>query len=187
MTSADPLALARRAGLPEELRVLLARHPRPGWDASLGDIGRFWLRRHAMFREAQGLILDDLRALEARRVDPAGFAPRFARLAGFLLSELEGHHHIEDAHYFPRLARLEPRLERGFALLDADHDALHDAIETVSARSAALTRPASAPGDAAARAREAWTALDRLLDRHLVDEEDIVAPVLVEHGEARLS
>jgi iron-sulfur cluster repair protein YtfE (RIC family) len=185
MTADDPFALARRAGLPEDLRVLLLRHPRPSWDASLGEIGRFWLQRHAMFREAQGLILDDLNGVAERRLDPAGAQLRFARLAGFLLNELEGHHHIEDAHYFPRLARLEARLARGFALLDADHDALHQTLETVAARSEALVRTPLAP-EAAGRALGAWAELDRLLDRHLADEEDIVAPVLIEHGEARL-
>jgi hypothetical protein len=33
---------------------------------------------------------------------------------------------------------------------------------------------------------ETLEALARLLDRHLADEEDIVAPVLIEHGERGL-
>lgn len=54
----EALALARRSGWPEDLRVLLARYPREEWDshANLGDMARFWLSRHTMFRELSGSI-----------------------------------------------------------------------------------------------------------------------------------
>ncbi len=61
-TSADTeaLALARRSGWPEDMRVLLARYPREQWDghANLGEWAPFWLSRHAMFRELSGMISD---------------------------------------------------------------------------------------------------------------------------------
>jgi hypothetical protein len=187
--TADPLALAARAGLPDDLRFLLAAHPRPSWDAALGELGRFWLARHALFREVHGALLAETRAVAAGAADPAAFAPRLARLAGFLLGELDGHHRIEDVHYFPRLARLDPRLARGFALLDADHHALHDALEATAAEARALLAALGGAGavPAAARGADAFDALGRLLDRHLADEEDIVAPLLIARGEASLS
>src|SRR5262245_55412259 len=54
----ETLALARRSGWPDDLRVLLARYPREQWDshANLGDMARFWLSRHALFRELSGGI-----------------------------------------------------------------------------------------------------------------------------------
>ena len=181
----DPLLLANRSGLPDDLLYLLARHPRGTWSGRLGEVGRFWLTRHAMFREAQAMILAETRAFAAGQTDPERFGPRFRRMAGFLLGELESHHTVEDHHYFPRLARLEPRLQRGFDLLDADHHTLHDTLEAVAARSDALLRTMG-DADAAHRVCDAMERLGRLLDRHLADEEDIVAPVLLEHGEARL-
>ena len=181
----DPLSLAARAGLPADLRYLLDRHPRDSWNGRLGEIGRFWLSRHAMFRQAQGMLLAETRAFAAREADPARFAPRFGRVAGFLLGELDTHHTVEDHHYFPRLARLEPHLQRGFDLLDADHHALHDTLQAVADRANALLH-AIDDADAAHRAADAVDALGHLLDRHLADEEDIVAPVLLEHGEAQL-
>jgi hypothetical protein len=41
----EALALARRNGWPDDLRVLLARYPREQWQghANLGDMARFWL------------------------------------------------------------------------------------------------------------------------------------------------
>mgnify|MGYP006275554989 CR=1 FL=1 len=188
--SGDPLALDRRTGPPADLLWLLRKHPRLGWDATLGELGRFWLARHAMFREAQGALLTETRAFAEGRADPARFGPRFQRLAGFLLGELEAHHHVEDHHYFPRLARLEPTLQRGFDLLDADHHALHETLEAAACSAGALLRAlggAGDPAEAAARAAAAVSTLGGLLDRHMADEEDIVAPILAEHGEAGLA
>ena len=183
----DPLALGRRAGLPADLLWLLEKHPRGSWEGALGEVGRFWLARHAMFREARATLLAETRAFAAGGAAPERFGPRFQRLAGFLLGELETHHMVEDHHYFPRLVRLEPRLQRGFDLLDADHHALHDALEAAGRDANALLRALRAGGrEEAARMAEATDALGRLLDRHLADEEDIVAPILAEHGEIRL-
>lgn len=167
------------------MRFLLDRWPRASWDGALGETGRFWLARHAMFREAQGLALAEARAFAAGDADPALFGRRFGRVAGFLLGELETHHHVEDRHYFPRLARLEPRLARGFALLDADHDALHAALAATAARADALLRALRGPKgrETAGPMVAALEGLGRLLDRHLADEEDIVAPLLLERGE----
>ena len=49
----EALALARRSGWPEELRLLIARYPREQWQGhdNLGAMARFWLSRHDMFRE----------------------------------------------------------------------------------------------------------------------------------------
>jgi hypothetical protein len=184
----DPLALATRKGLPDDLRFLLDRHPRPKWEGSLGELGRFWLSRHAMFREAHGVLLAETRAFAEGRSDPARFAPRFGRVAGFLLGELDMHHSVEDHHYFPRLVRLEPRLERGFTLLDADHHALHDTLAALEDEANALLRALrdGAALEAGKRAAAALDGLGHLLDRHLADEEDIVAPLLIARGEQAL-
>src|SRR5471030_852419 len=54
----ENLALASRSGWPEDLRVLITRFPREQWEghANLGEMARFWLSRHAMFRELSGNI-----------------------------------------------------------------------------------------------------------------------------------
>ena len=184
MTAVEDDALERRAGLPSDLLWLREKHPRERWDGTIGETGRFWLARHAMFREAHGVLRAETEGFAAGRADPARFGPRFQRIAGFLLGELETHHMVEDHHYFPRLARMEPRLQRGFDLLNADHQALHDALEGMAADANALLRALRSGGrEEAARMVERAERLGRLLDRHLADEEDIVAPILAEHGE----
>jgi hypothetical protein len=181
----DPLALAARNGLPDDLLWLLEKYPRSGWDTTLGELGRFWLGRHAMFREAQAVLMAETEAFAEGRTGPERFGPRFHRIAGFLLGELHGHHQIEDMHYFPRLAAMEPSLQRGFDLLDADHHALHDALDAGAAAANATLAALKGPEarTEAARTRDAFAGLARLLDRHLADEEDIVAPLLAHRGE----
>jgi hemerythrin-like domain-containing protein len=100
------------------------------------------------------------------------------------VQELHGHHHVEDAHYFPVLSRHDPRLERGFALLDADHHALDGHLQAfVSRANAVLQADAPARHDATGAFLDGLDGFAPLLERHLTDEEDLVVPVLLRHGE----
>ena len=189
--SADDLET--RAALPEDLRVLLADYPRRIWGAhpNFGPTTRFYLDRHAMFREAFAVM----RRLVAESLDAPRPSERvgrdLSRVGGFFLQELHTHHSVEDHHYFPALMRLEPRLVRGFEILDRDHHALHDALDRfAAAANGALS--ALAPG-AGGDPKRAFSALDRelsrfdpMLDRHLSDEEEIVIPIMLDRGEAAL-
>ena len=47
-----------------------------------------------------------------RTIDPQVQMARLSRLGSTLVSDLHGHHQTEDAHSFPVLARIEPRLRR---------------------------------------------------------------------------
>ena len=105
------------------------------------------------------------------------------------LGHLDGHHRIEDAVYFPRFRALDPRMERGFDLLEADHHAIHDALETTVASARGLLASLTGPNrDARVADTHADHAamLTRLLLRHLADEEDLVIPAMLEHGERRV-
>jgi len=105
------------------------------------------------------------------------------------VQELHGHHLIEDHQYFPVLTQLEPRLERGFALLDADHHALDPWLARLAERANAAIGAARADrglGDAAGPLAEDLGAFAGLLERHLTDEEDLVVPVLLRHKGAGL-
>ena len=186
------LALDSRAGLPEDLRVLVERYPRDGWTShrNLGDMARFWLSRHAMFRElgtaleeAQVSFLDD--KMQARE-----FAGFFAPRLQFLLQQLHVHHHIEDDHYFPIFRRADPRLVRGFDMLDCDHEALGTAIQSCVATANRFLGSLDGSKDASKRAAEEYgrcgTVLLKGLTRHLDDEEDLIVPLILDRGEQEL-
>jgi hypothetical protein len=182
------LDLDHRTGLPAEWFALLRRHPREDWqgNARLGMTARFWLDRHAAFRQLgealEQATQDFLGGTTAAAEFQAWFAPRLQ----LLLGEVNGHHQVEDHHYFPVFRRAEPDLAPGFDLLDRDHQALHaDLYATADAANALLQALARTPDVEAPAAAYAETSarLLRRMRRHLDDEEDLVIPLLIEHGE----
>ena len=188
---ADELALAARAGLPDPLRVLLETFPRPGWETHphFSALTRFWLDRHLGFRRMHGILAGETEGFLDRGSDARVYANGLYRVAGTLLNDLHGHHHIEDDHYFPLLKALEPRLGAGFDLLETDHDALaeaiHDLAEATNAVLAAVRD--GAPAEVAAGELGVRLAgFGDLLHRHLTDEEELVVPVILNHPEAGL-
>ena len=193
----DPLHLDRRAGLPADLKALLERYPREIWTGhdNLGATARFWLSRHDMFRELGGQLGAGLSRYRDGVLQPDDFRRWFVPRLQFFLQQLEHHHQIEDEHYFPVFQRAEPRLARGFDLLDGDHHLIHEDILAVADGANGLYRVASASGeqmvgDAARRAAEAFgNSSERLLGRltrHLTDEEDLIIPLILDRGEASI-
>lgn len=173
-----------------DLLELLRRYPREEWPghANLGEIARFWLQRHTMFRELDRVIREGTDAARDRQIDPAEFRPWLARHLSLYLGQLEEHHHVEDHHYFPVFRHAEPRLLRGFDLLEADHDAIHEAIGAIAERADLVLSVSPADlADPLARFREVHAGLGRDLIRHLDDEEDLIIPLILDRGEDFLS
>ena len=186
------LTLGERAGLPDEVAVLRARFPAAGWrgHANFGQLAAFWLQVHASLRQEGAEVVRLVEALRARQLEGAAFAPLFvARLNGFL-GHLDGHHRIEDQAYFPKFRQLDPRLVVGFDLLEADHQAIHAQLEESVTHARALLVALGTAGADHRLAADAFSGkverLVALLDQHLSDEEELVIPALLEHGETRL-
>lgn len=182
-------SLNRRTGLPEALRVLLDAYPRADWAAhpEFDGLTRFWLDRHLGFRDLMAGLTAEVQGFVDGRIDPGSHAGRVWRMGSGLIEGLHGHHGIEDDHYFPLLAGLEPRLARGFGLLDADHKALDGQLAALAGAANAHLR-ALAQGQGARDSAGALLAglggLAGVLDRHLTDEEDLIVPVILHHAVA---
>ncbi|MCC5970641.1 MAG: hemerythrin domain-containing protein [Pararhodobacter sp.] len=179
--------LETRAGLPDALRVLLEQYPRDLWQShsNFDGLTRFWLERHLMFRQVLDQLQSEAQGFLDGKIDPQQHAARTARMAGFLIDQLHGHHQIEDHHYFPKLSAAETRLARGFEILDSDHHALDDHLKVLTDDTNAMLRAIveKQPADAAAGALEARLGRFRqFLNRHLTDEEELVVPVILHHG-----
>ncbi len=183
--------LETRDALPDALRVLLRDYPREGWqrDPNFHGLASMWLDRHLSVRRLLGLMRTDSEALLDRRLDPEAWAPRLSRLGGHFVSDLHGHHHIEDDHYFPRLVQRDARLVQGFDILDRDHKALdghlNAFVEDANAALRALDDTA-ALRTGAGRFHEGLVRLEGFLDRHLTDEEELIVPVILRDGEGAL-
>lgn len=188
----ETLALGRRGGWPTALKALLARYPREQWHghANLGEMARFWLSRHAMFRELAAAIARIETGFHDGQIPPAEFPGLLAPRLQFLLSQLGVHHQIEDLHYFPIFRAAEARLARGFDVLEADHHAIHADMAATAETANALLRALQADKDTLARRGEDYAAasgrLIKGLTRHLDDEEDLIVPLILDRGEEAL-
>jgi hemerythrin-like domain-containing protein len=178
--------LVSRDGLPDALRVLLDDYPRDLWASDPGFHGlvSFWLERHMGFRRLLAAMTEETEVL-LDKGDPQRFMQRISRYGSIFVNDLHGHHQIEDHHYFPLLTERDSRLTRGFDILDKDHHALDGLLQDfVSAANEALT--AQGATDPTARFHGNLTRLDRLICRHLDDEEDLIVPVILKYGTAGL-
>jgi hypothetical protein len=188
----EALALARRSGWLEDLRALLARYPREQWDshANLGDMARFWLSRHAMFRELSGGIGQITVQFRAGQLPPADFARQFVPRLQFMLDQLNVHHQIEDLHYFPIFRDADARLTRGFEVLEGDHHHIHSDMARTAETANALLQALQGDADKLRRCGDEYAAASGLLlkglMRHLDDEEDLIVPLILDRGEDAL-
>jgi len=185
------LTLDTRAGWPTDLRVLADRYPREVWTghANLGEMARFWLQRHDMFREIGTALEQATQAFRAGTATAEDLRAWFPPRLQFFLEQLHAHHQVEDLHFFPVFQAAEARLARGFDVLEADHRVIHQAIEgAVESANAFLRTPADA--DALRRAADRYAASGDVLlgklTRHLRDEEDLIIPLILDRGERAL-
>jgi hypothetical protein len=186
------LQLDTRAGWPEELRLYLERYPRPVWPdhTNLGEMARFWLQIHDGFRGLGGALKTKTSDFLEGRVPPEEFRVWLGPRLQTLLSHLHGHHQIEDYQFFPLFSAAEPRLVRGFEVLERDHEQIHETIVEVVDSASTLLRAEPADLDHIRRAGDGYAmqsdALLRRLGRHLGDEEDLIIPLILDRGEAAL-
>ena len=191
-TEIEALALARRSGWPEDLRVLLARYPREQWDAhaNLGGMARFWLSRHAMFRELSATIEDVTVKFRAGQLSAAEFVRHFVPRLQFMLNQLDVHHQIEDMHYFPIFQAADARLARGFDVLEGDHHHIHADMARTAETARALLQALRGNADRLRRCGDDYAdasgVLVKGLIRHLDDEEDLIVPLILDRGEEAL-
>ncbi len=186
------LDLDKRDGWPDDLRLFLDRFPREVWPThpNLGERMQFWLGVHHGFRELgevlSGATLDFRRA----RVTPERFRQWFLPRVHHLLSHLHTHHQIEDFDYFPILAAAEPRLVRGFSVLEADHETIHKTIAALADATKEFLQIDAADRDGLLSIGDRYAnASERLmaqLMRHLDDEEDLIVPLVLDRGEEPL-
>lgn len=181
------LSLHTRERLPDALRVLLAEYPRGGWEADPGFDGliRFWLDRHLMFRRLMHEMRKGTEDVLDRSTAPDRYLAMVSRYGGMFVNGLHEHHTIEDTYYFPKLAQRDARIEKGFDILDKDHHAIDAHLSDFVSHA----NDVIAHGDNRDKLQNAAGAfqvqligLEQLLNRHLLDEEELIVPVILKYG-----
>lgn len=170
----------RRAQLDADLRALLPVSAREEWPRHanyaqgakhLQDIHR------AMLSNSEGMtrLFTALAEDRVATTQVAAAAQNAHDVARHVVDHLHVHHHIEDEQLFPQFAQWNPKISRPLALLEADHRVLNAAGSVLDQ---ALRSYPAADAKAAAYQRVAQAAaqLDRVMRRHIADEEDIVIP-----------
>ncbi|MBO6716382.1 MAG: hemerythrin domain-containing protein [Rhizobiaceae bacterium] len=175
--------------MPDDLRFLLEKYPREGWQdhSNIRGMAMMWLQRHNMFRELGGILTGAISDFREGKTSPREFAGFFAPRLNFFLGHLDGHHNIEDQVYFPAFARAENRLQRGFDILDSDHHAIHGALERNAETANAFLQALDADADRQRFAADDYAAANEqlvgMLSRHLDDEEDLIIPLILDRGD----
>lgn len=181
--------LEQRDGLPEALRVLYEAFPRENWQTheNFEGLVRFWLERHVMFRNFMKTLQQDAESMLAKSIDETVYRNRLTQLGNVFITQLHGHHHVEDHHYFPELRKIDDRISRGFDILDADHHELDGMIEQFGTAANAVLKSDDSPAlhDNTGRFVDLLDRFDHFLNRHLVDEEELIVPVLLKNGTER--
>lgn len=180
----SPTDLQTRQDLPDALKALLREYPRDNWEThpNFNGLVRFWLDRHMMFRRILATLTEEATQRLDGNIDPQQYLSNLSRLGSMFVGELHGHHNIEDMHYFPILAQKDHRISIGFDILETDHHALDAVLNNYVEDANAALRASDASNDETGKLLETTQDLGRLLHRHLLDEEDLVVPVILKHG-----
>lgn len=184
--------LLTRTGLPDDQLFLAQQYPRGEWRAheNIAGMAGFWLQRHDMFRDMGKVLTAGIADYREGRRDARQFAGFFAPRLNSFLGNLDGHHRVEDEHYFPVFAEAERRLKRGFDILDADHHLIHEALERNAAAANDFLRALEQSEDRQRFAADVYASenerLVAMLMRHLSDEEDLIIPLILDRGDAAL-
>ncbi len=141
-----------------------------------------------MFRELIHRLQGDTRAIiETNRKDKnhAHSKLTLSRMTGFLLNNLHEHHTIEDHQFFPMLVHHDSGLRKGFDILESDHQALDKHIHNLAQISNNLLTALQSGKNilqSAEQVLETQISFEIFLDRHLVDEEELIIPIILEYG-----
>lgn len=178
----------QRSGLPDDLRVLLLDYPKDQWRAHQNFSGalRHWLDQHHMFCKSLHTLQSESQYFVDGARAPDRYATLITHVGGFLISELQSHQKFEDEQYFPRLAKLDNRLTTGFAMLEQDHRQMDTVVQDTWDTGQTLISQIRTNSEAAImtadRLLRVLKTFEHLLNRHLIDEEELVVPVILAYN-----
>lgn len=112
------------------------------------------------------------------RLEWPEYQSRLLKAAELHYGHLHGHHRVEDIHHFPKMRQREPKLARGFDILDSDHHAVDTKLRLTAALLGALKAARDPVQETAEKLERSIRSGGELLYRHLADEEDLVIPIL---------
>ena len=174
--------LRHRTKLPGEWLYLAREFPRERWpELSPHSTAAHWLGMHEGFRFVQRHLSELGTAWREQKIEFAPFRDQFVSGLGQYLHGMQVHHRVESTAYFPQFQAIEPRLSRGFDLLETDHHEIDRILFELAAAGRALRAVDPDSDGARGTAENAIGIVEGAsmpIARHLLDEEDLVIPLL---------
>ncbi|MEM8836682.1 MAG: hemerythrin domain-containing protein [Pseudomonadota bacterium] len=186
-TEDDAAYPIRQSDMPDEFRILISQYPRNDWEGHPGfhQPTRNWLGAHLMFRRLTGIVRTDLESYLDRKRPLENTLVRLSHYGDALFRNLHGHHHFEDTSYFPELLAADPRFAGGLEILEKDHEVLdqvlHDFADGANDLIAGYEAKSAPDEKKIGHLHDLSRAIDKLLARHLSDEEELAVPIILHH------
>ncbi|MCT4555519.1 MAG: hemerythrin domain-containing protein [Pelagimonas sp.] len=175
--------LATRSGVSPALLAGMFPADRKAWDNDPRFLG--WpahlQRLHAAISEGSARLVG---GLETVLDEPEGSVQEVMGLMGMnrlgldLVAHVHGHHAFEDTDVLPGFLGRFPQLASAIDLLENDHQFLDQALDQSQSAFAALRNDGVAKTEVA-QALEQAQRLNKIINRHTYDEEDILIPAVL--------
>ncbi len=179
-----------RDGWPVETATLLADYPRAAWPdhPNFARSIQNWMGAHGGFRQLGAIVRDETEEFLDRNTPADEFARRLGYYGDLLVRNLHGHNTWEDRAFFPEIRAADPRFGHGLETLEADHEVLDQTIDSLTRQANRVIKlvqleETQARSEAGAL-HDSATRIERFLERHLTDEEDLIVPILL-HNKMR--
>ena len=177
----------RETPMPSEMHLLLNDYPRDAWEShpNFAKATQNWLGAHKGFRQLGRIVRTEAENYIDKSRAPDEFAARLRYYGDIMVRNLHGHHGWEDRSYFPELSAADPRFDPGLEILESDHrtlDATLDGFVDAANRVIMLIQlDEKEARENAASLLDSATSIEKLLERHLADEEDLAVPIILHH------
>ncbi len=183
-TTANTQHVALRTGLPANIQQHLLPLARQDWSKhpSFSGSAAFFISYHGNLLNTINSLVSQLEALlqlnQSKGYNLTQLQPVLRR--GLYLVEKAHHHHqIEDASYFPQFRKILPQFSTVMDLLDDDHSVLDEALHRFKhSIQQAYGQPLLSQYYVADLYEQA-ALLQKVLTRHLQDEEEIIIPIFL--------
>ena len=176
----------KRKGLPSSIQETLLESTRSEWQnhPNFGGKANFFMTIHRDLLDGAAKLSGGIeQLLDVSHIEVSEAAERINLLEASknLIDFAHRHHEIEDHGYFPQFKLMYPELNRGFALLDGDHKILDAALDETQVALSKLTG-AAITRDQLASLHTGSRALEKILNRHIWDEEEVIIPIFLKHS-----
>jgi len=101
------------------------------------------------------------------------------RAGKYLIDKAHQHHYMEDTVYFPQFRQILPNFNAAMDLLDRDHKVLDEALHSLNININQLYSESTVTEQQLVKFYESTHMLQRILHRHLEDEEQIIIPIFL--------